>query len=743
MFVAKINADGTGLVYCGYIGGSQTDRIEGFGHAIAVDSQGCAYVVGSTNSDQTTFPVLGGPDLTINGNLDAFVAKVKADGTGLVYCGYIGGSAEDTGWAIAVDGSGSAYVTGQTYSDETTFPVAVGPSLTGYQEDAFVAKVKADGSGLVYCGFIGGYQFEYGDAIAVDAAGAAYVVGTTESTEAQDFPVTVGPDLTFNGTQDAYIAKVKPDGTSLVYCGYIGGAADDGAADVTVDAAGNAYVGGTTESDETTFPVKVGPDLTINNTAGYQDGFVAKVKADGTGLVYCGYIGGAGNDGVGGIALDSSGCLHVCGVTNSSEATFPVSGGPDLTYNGGIDAFIAKVRADSKGLDFCGYIGGSSLEYGSGIAVDGSGNAYVTGQTSSTEATFPVTVGPGLSWNGHTDAFVAKVSFWDSWAPKHAVGDFDGDGAKEVAVDFGANGIYLYNNGSWSQISSANPAGLLAADVDGDNVDELIADLGASGLWLWNAGAWNQLSGVNVETMAAGDVDGDGADEIIGDFGSVGLWLYNGGAWSILSGVNVEYVTTANVDGTGGDEIIGDFGSVGLWMWNAGAWTILSGVNADYVTSGKKTGGRYIIGDFDSTGLWMWDAGVWTILSSINADYVIAANTTGGPNDGIVGDFGTTGLWLYNSGTWTILSGVNADFMIRADVDGNGTHEIVADFGTLGLWLWNSGAWSQLSGVNPEYMLAGDFDGDNSDEIMADFGPTGLWLWNAGAWSKISSLNPD
>jgi hypothetical protein len=481
------------LVYCGYVGGSAAEDVRG----IAVDSAGNAYIAGMTTSSSAGFPVVVGPDLSPNGGYEMFVAKVKADGTGLVYCGYIGGSAEDTGWAIAVDGSGSAYVTGQTYSDETTFPVAVGPSLTGYQEDAFVAKVKADGSGLVYCGFIGGYQFEYGDAIAVDAAGAAYVVGTTESTEAQDFPVTVGPDLTFNGTQDAYIAKVKPDGTSLVYCGYIGGAADDGAADVTVDAAGNAYVGGTTESDETTFPVKIGPDLTINNTAGYQDGFVAKVKADGTGLVYCGYIGGAGNDGVGGIALNSSGCLHVCGGTNSSEATFPVSGGPDLTYNGGIDAFIAKVRADSKGLIYCGYIGGSALDGAAGIAVDGSGNAYVMGQTSSTEATFPVTVGPGLSWNGHTDAFVAKVSFWDSWAPKHAVGDFDGDGAKEVAVDFGANGIYLYNNGSWSQISSANPEGLLAGDFDGDNSDEIMADFGSTGLWLWNAGAWSKISSLN------------------------------------------------------------------------------------------------------------------------------------------------------------------------------------------------------------------------------------------------------
>ncbi len=741
-FVAKVKADGTGLVYCGFIGGSQTDRTEGFGHAIAVDSQGCAYVVGSTNSPQATFPVLGGPGLTQNGNFDAFVAKVKADGTGLVYCGYIGGSAEDTGWAIAVDSSGCAYVTGLTYSDETTiFPVAVGPSLTGYGEDAFVAKVKADGSGLVYCGFIGGYGYEHGDGIAVDSTGAAYVVGTTESTEAQYFPVTVGPDLVSNGAQEAYIAKVKPDGTGFAYCGYIGGAGDDGAADVVVDAAGNAYVGGATASDATTFPVKVGPDLTAN---GSHDGFIARVKADGTGLVYCGYVGGAASDSVGGIALDGSGCLYVCGVTSSTQATFPVSGGPDLTENGGVDAFVAKAKADGTGLIYCGYIGGSALDGAAGIAVDGSGNAYVTGQTYSIEATFPVTVGPDLSFNGGlTDVFVAKISSLDLWTPMHAVGDFDGDGAEEVAVDFGSTGIYLYDSGAWSQISSANPESLLAADVDGDNVAEIIADLGATGLWLWSAGVWGQLSGVNVEGLAAGDVDADGTDELLGDFGTVGLWLYNGGAWSQLSGVNADQVTTANLDGTGGAEIIGDFGTTGLWMWNTGAWSQLSGVNADYVTPGKWGTARYLLGDFGTTGLWLWNTGIWTQLSGINADYMIAANTDGDSEDEALGDFGATGFWLWNSGAWTILSGLNADFMIRADVDGNGSDEVAGDFGIPGLWLWNSGAWSQLGGVNPEYLLAGDFDGDNADEVMADFGALGLWLWNAGAWAQISPLNPE
>jgi hypothetical protein len=145
------------------------------------------------------------------------------------------------------------------------------------------------------------------------------------------------------------MAKVKADGTGLVYCGYIGGDSSDYANGIVVDKTGNAYVGGQTSSTETTFPVKTGPDLTYNGSN--YDAYVAKVRADGTGLVYCGYIGASGDSGPGqptdkgiGIAVDQSGIAYVCGFTYSGETTFPVIIGPDLTYNGSGDAFVAKVR---------------------------------------------------------------------------------------------------------------------------------------------------------------------------------------------------------------------------------------------------------------------------------------------------------------------------------------------------------------------------------------------------------------
>jgi len=394
------------LVYCGYIGGSDVD----WGYDIAVDGVGHAYVTGYTSSSEATFPITVGPDLTYNGGVDdTFVAKVKADGTGLVYCGYIGGSGWDESWGIAVDGAGNAYVTGYTFSSEDTFPVTVGPDLT-YNDggDIFVAKVKADGTGLVYCGYIGGSGVDWGHNIAVDGAGHAYITGGTNSSEAT-FPVTGGPDLTYNAYGDAFVAKINPPGTGLVYCGYIGGSGGDVGLGIAVDGAGHAYVTGGTESSQATFPVTVGPDLTYND--GEADAFVAKVQADGTGLVYCGYIGGNGGDDGTGIAVDEAGNAYVTGRTVSSEATFPVAVGPDLTYNGGyIDAFVAKVKADGTGLVYCGYIGGSGVDGGLDIAVDGVGHAYITGFTTSSEATFPVTGGPDLTYNAYDDAFVAKVN---------------------------------------------------------------------------------------------------------------------------------------------------------------------------------------------------------------------------------------------------------------------------------------------------------------------------------------------
>jgi len=476
-FVAKIRNDGSGLVYCGYIGGDKRD----YGLAIAADPFGSAYVTGTTSSTAATFPKVGGPDLIHNGGEDAFVAKINVAGTALVYCGYIGGSDDDSGNGIVVDDDGHAFITGMTASSEATFPEVVGPDLTyNGGADAFVAEISANGNGLLYCGYIGGSSWDYGTGIAVDGLGYAYVTGNTLSTAAS-FPEKVGPDLSHNGNSDAFVAKVNISGNGLVYCGYIGGDSVEYARGIAVTGS-NAYIAGTTMSDQTTFPVKVGPDVTKNGLE--EDAFVAKVSADGTSLIYCGFIGGELIDYGWGIAVESSGAAYVVGETYSNETTFPEKIGPDLTFNGNNDLFVAKVNKLGTGFVYCGFIGGSGMEMGGGIAVDNSGNAYVVGTTRSTAATFPEAVGPDLIHNGEEDAFVAKVSY--------VLGP-PGIGLSRQALSFGAvaggvatgtQTVLVGNTGedtlSWT--AGSNKAWLTVDPTSGTNAAKLQVSVNPAGL---------------------------------------------------------------------------------------------------------------------------------------------------------------------------------------------------------------------------------------------------------------------
>jgi len=398
------------IAYAGYVGGASNDTAK----AIALGSDGSAYLAGSTASNETSFPVAVGPDRTFNGDRDAFVAKVNPSGTGLVYAGYIGGTNFEFANAIAVGTDGSTYVAGETASSEASFPVKEGPDLTfNGIDDAFVAKIDASGRVLIYAGYIGGAGEDNANGIAVGADGSAYVAGAASSQQF-GFPVLIGPDLTANGLSDAFVARVAVNGQSLLYAGFIGGSGHDTALAIAVDTAGSAYVAGRTMSTEASFPIGEGPDKTYNG--GFNDAFVAKVKPSGDGLLYAGYIGGNDQDEAHAIAVDAAGNAYLAGRTRSTEASFPVRIGPDLTYNddGGEDAFVAKVDASGRGLIYAGYIGDRADDMGRAIAVDPAGNAYVAGQTASKETGFPVREGPDLTFNGGTnigDAFVAKVAF--------------------------------------------------------------------------------------------------------------------------------------------------------------------------------------------------------------------------------------------------------------------------------------------------------------------------------------------
>lgn len=402
-FVAKLNSAGSAFVYSTYLGGSGSSS----GTAIAVDSSGNAYVVGNTTA--TDFPMAKPFQATNRANpsarYSAFVTKLNSTGTALVHSTYLGGSAENWGYGIAVDSSGSAYVTGSTLS--TDFPTVVPFQATNKAAPetgavtAFVAKLNPAGSGLVYSTYLGGSDGESGQGIAVDSSGDAYVTGYTSST---DFPTVHPLQASDRGDYDAFVAKLNSDGSALVYSTYLGGSGVDYGYGIAVDSFGNAYVTGRTYS--TDFPTA---HALQKSYGGELDAFVAKLNAAGSALVYSTYLGGSEYDEGNAVAVDSSGNAYVTGVTYSTNfptanAFQPHCGGCSLYA----DAFVAKLNSDGSALVYSTYLGGSAVDYGYGIAVDSFGNAYVTGQTSSTD--YPTVHPLQASNHGAFDAFVAKIA---------------------------------------------------------------------------------------------------------------------------------------------------------------------------------------------------------------------------------------------------------------------------------------------------------------------------------------------
>jgi hypothetical protein len=282
----------------------------------------------------------------------------------LVYSTYLGGSHADAGLSIAVDETGSAYITGETSS--TDFPTTATvpqPTLAGAR-DAFVTKLSADGTALVYSTYLGGSAGDRGLSIAVDGAGQAYVTGATEST---DFPTQNALQPTFGGVQDAFVTKLSADGATLLYSTYGGGSGAETGTAIAVDEEGQAYVTGSTTSAD--LPALNAFDSTLGGT---QDAFVAKLTAEGTAVVYATYLGGSASETGAGIAVDGEGQAYVTGSTDSAD--FPTQNALQPTFGGVQDAFVTKLSADGAALLYSTYGGGSGAETGTAIAVDEEGH---------------------------------------------------------------------------------------------------------------------------------------------------------------------------------------------------------------------------------------------------------------------------------------------------------------------------------------------------------------------------------
>ena len=336
------------------------------------------------------------------GVADAFVLKLNATGSALVYSTYLGGSSQDEASDVRLDATGSAYQSGRTSS--TNFPTAnpLQPAYGGGNFDDFVAKLNPAGSALVYSTYLGGSGNEGFTAIAVDEAGNVYVASNTTST---NFP-TVNPLQPANGGgNDAFVAKLNATGSALVYSTYLGGSGSDLALILAVDHSGNTYVAGRTSS--TDFPT-VNP-LQPAYAGGPFDGFVAKLNAAGSALIYSTYLGGSGDtaENINGIAVDAAGNAYLSG---TAATDFPTANPLQPAYGGGpSDAFAAKINATGSALIYSTYLGGSGSDRGDYIALDAAGNVYMIGWTSSPDFPTKDPLQPDYG-GGPFDAFVLKLS---------------------------------------------------------------------------------------------------------------------------------------------------------------------------------------------------------------------------------------------------------------------------------------------------------------------------------------------
>ena len=366
------------LVYSMIIGGTDKDDAS----SIAVDGSNNVYISGTTYS--ADFPTATPFQGTIGtaGTVTAFVTKIDASGSFLSYSTYLGGSSGDVAISIAVDTAGNAYVTGFTYS--TNFPMKnpIQGSFTGFA-DMFITKLNASGNTLVYSTYIGGSSSIslpsiVGRSIVVDSSGSAYVTGNTNES---DIPLVSPIQATFGGLNDAFAMKVNSAGSALVYSTYLGGSGQDNGEGIAVDLAGNAYVTGSTASAN--FPTASPFQANLN---GATNGFVAKLNASGSALVYSTYLGGSNNDFGLAIAVDSTGKTFVAGQAGSSDFPLvnPIQGALLSTNNG----FVTEINAAGSALIYSTYLGGTGSDTFSSIAIDTIGNAFVTGQTYSTD--FPV-----------------------------------------------------------------------------------------------------------------------------------------------------------------------------------------------------------------------------------------------------------------------------------------------------------------------------------------------------------------
>ena len=426
-FIVKLNPQGDALVYSTYLGGSGSegaadvddgedeqgeddgdDNDDGdsdidIGQDIVVDDEGHLYIIGTTNSN-ADFPIINALQAGYGGgNSDAYLAKLSEDGSHLLFSTYFGGSHKDKGFGITLDDAGDIYIAGRTRSSD--FPTVNALQNTyGGRGDAFVAKLDADGIDLIYSTYVGGSRSDVAKAIAVNSLGQAVISGVTKSRN--NFPLHNALQTVFaGGGRDSFVSQLSSDGLSYVFSSYLGGSKKDKARDVVVDSQDDIVVVGMTKSRN--FPTVNAIQSTFGG--GSNDGFISKIKSDGSAFVFSTYFGGEKTDKLRGVESDLNDNIYVIGLTKSTTI-IPIVDAIQDTKQGKRDVIVAKLSSDGRNVIYSSYLGGAENDRGVDIAVDRDASAYITGVTSS-NLDFPTkNAVQSLFGGGLKDAFIAKIA---------------------------------------------------------------------------------------------------------------------------------------------------------------------------------------------------------------------------------------------------------------------------------------------------------------------------------------------
>jgi len=415
----------------------------------------------------------------------------------LVYSTYLGGNNWDFSSGIAVDSEGAAYVTGYTGSADfpTQNPIQ---EFDAVSDDAFITKVNSSGSALIYSTYLGGSNWDASYGIAVDSEGAAYVTGETFS---NDFPTQNPIQGTIAGSLDAFITKVSPSGSALIYSTYLGGSDHDDGRKIAMDTQGAVYITGNTLS--TDFPTQ---NAIQGNNAGGHDAFITKVNSSGSALIYSTYLGGSDHDYGLAMAVDTEGAAYVTGYTGSTD--FPIQNPIQGTNAGYHDAYITKVDSSGSALIYSTYLGGYYYDESNGIAVDSEGAAYVTGCTGSND--FPTKNAIQGTYVGGFDAFITKVNSTGSdLIYSTYLGGYQGDNSHGIAVD-SEGAAYVTGETLSINFPTKNP---IQGNRSGGS-DAFITKVNSSGSDLiystYLGGSWNVVGmGIAVDSEGAAYVTGE------------------------------------------------------------------------------------------------------------------------------------------------------------------------------------------------------------------------------------------